>query len=268
MHASQLAQIGSWIAIHAPNLIFGGGEPQELVAVDYWVHSKARLQRWVTSLKMFQADFDSPSGAHDPWPAMEVVIEEIFVSEFLTRIWSAAVLAHDSYRESDELFGVAHSVHISHIEARNRAMRILLAQQGTNEVAFERLNRIRQKTERWTDVFLAMVPDEKIARTFAFDANRVSDFQEENQFHPNDGLFRRQQILLASFSAELRKPCSRWAANPDLNRQIASSLMNCFPADRFDSLGLPKAFGMVLLEKSHDDTQALVSTLLELDQIS
>lgn len=268
MHASQLAQIGSWIAVHAPTLVFGNSGPQELVSVDYWTTSKSRIQRWNAALKVFEEDFQDTGSGHNPWPAAATVIEEIFVSEFLTRIWSAAVLAHDTYQESDELFGLAHSIHISHVESRNRAMRLLLSNQAMDENEFDRLNLLRRKVERWTDLFLARVTDLKIARMFAFDENRVSDFHEEIDESSPMTHSRRNQLMIASFAAELNGFESQWAANPELNRKISSSLLACFPSDRFDSLGLPKSFGMVLLEKTQHDTQILVDQLLQLDSES
>ena len=267
MHASQLAQIGSWIAVHSRSLIFGNSGPEELVGANYWTTSKCRLDRWNASLKMFEDDLASEP-SHDPWPAIETIVEEVFVSEFLTRIWSAAVLAHDNYQHSDELFGLAHSVNISHIESRNRAMRVLLRGQAYNETAFDRLNLLRRKVERWTDLFLVQIGNLDIARMFAFDEKRVEDFFEENVEMSSEISARRNQVLIASFTAELQSLRSKWAANPELNRKISSSLLSCFPSDRFDSLGLPKSFGMVLLEKTQHDTQMLVDQLLEIESTS
>ncbi len=268
MHASQLAQIGSWIAVHAPTLIFGNSGPEELVSVDYWTTSKCRIQRWNAAMDVFEQDLWEGEASHDPWPAISTVVEEILVSEFLTRIWSAAVMAHDTYQESDELYGLAHSIHISHMEARNRAMRMLLGSQALNEKEFDRLNLLRRKVERWTDLFLARVTDISISGLFAFDSQRVEDFHDEiEEMSPVDHS-RRNQMLMASFTAELSGFQSQWAANPELNRKISSSLLACFPSDRFDSLGLPKSFGMVLLEKTQHDTQLLVDRLLELDDES
>ncbi len=236
--------------------------------MDYWTASKCRLQRWNAALQVFEEDLRDVENSHNPWPAITTVVEEIFVSEFLTRVWSAAVLAHDTYQESDELFGLAHSVHISHIEARNRAMRLLLGTQAMNEPEFDRLNLLRRKVERWTDLFLVRVTDVEIAKMFAFDESRVSDFHEEDEETSPVLQARRNQVLIASFAAELQQFQSQWAANPELNRKISSSLLACFPSDRFDSLGLPKSFGMVLLEKTQHDTQLLVDKLLELDDQS
>ena len=143
MHASQLAEIGSWVAIHAANLIYGQQEQPMLSATSYWSASKFRLQRWVTALKMFEQDMQNPDPRHDPWPALEIVVQEILLSELLSRVWSATVLTHDWYHQTDELHGLVHAVHVSHIEAKNRALRILLSGQATNETAFDRINRVR-----------------------------------------------------------------------------------------------------------------------------
>ena len=86
MHASQLAEIGSWVAIHSSNLIYGQQDQPMLVASNYWTSSKIRLQRWVTALKMFEQDIQHPQHGHDPWPALEIVVHEILVSELLTRV--------------------------------------------------------------------------------------------------------------------------------------------------------------------------------------
>jgi len=250
MHANQLAEIGSWVAIHSANLVFGQ-PPQKLSAAnEYWTASKCRLQRWITALKMFDNDIADPSEGHDPWPAMETVVEEILLSEFLTRVWAASVLCHDKYHDSDEMHGLAHSTFVSHIEARNRAVRLLLASQGTNEEAFDRINLIRRKLERWTDLFMA-----------------VADFYSERRQDAGPTVVRRQQVLMASFAADMNALSSH-SANPVFNRQIASGILACFPSNRFDSTGLPKSARMLWVEKSQNDTQMLVERLADFESES
>ena len=264
MHANQLAEIGSWVAIHSGNLVFGQ-PPQSLnTANEYWTASKCRLQRWITALKMFENDIANPSEGYDPWPAMETVVEEILVSEFLTRVWAASVLCHDQYHDSDELHGLAHSTFVSHIEARNRAVRLLLASQGSNEEAFDRINKLRRKLERWTDLFMAQLPNLLIAQQFGFNPERVADFYNERRQDAGPTVVRRQQVLLASFSADMNA-LSNFSANPAFNRQIASGILRCFPTNRFDSTGLPKSARMLWMEKSQNDTQVLVDQLADFE---
>jgi hypothetical protein len=267
MHASQLAEIGSWIAAHSGSLAYGQKTQALDASNEYWTASKCRLQHWITALKMFEKDIADPSADHDPWPALEVIVQEILLSEFLTRIWAAAVHFHDHYQGTDELQGLANSTFVSHIEARNRAVRLLLAGQGSNEVVFDRFNQLRRKMERWTDLFLSQIPNLEVARRFAFDKNRVADFFSEKPEQQDESSLRRQQIWMASFDAEVNS-ISQFAANPALNRKIAAGILACFPADRFDSSGLPKSARMLWLEKAQDDTQALVDELLDFEAAS
>jgi len=265
MHSSQLAELGSWVAVNSGNLVYGEQEQPMLVSTSYWTASKIRLQRWVTSLKMFENDIRQPTKTHDPWPALEIVVQEILLSEMLTRIWSATVLTHDWYHQQDEMHGLAHSVHVSHIEAKNRAIRILLKGQAQNEEAFDRVNGLRRRIERWTDMFLGQLPQGDKASVFGFDRNRVIDFNREQRLSTGPEYLTRQKVLTTSFSADLNRNQIPYAANPDLNREIAAGVLACFPPDRFDSNGLPKSARMIWLEKSQLDTQMLIDHLAEFE---
>ncbi len=236
-----------------------------LVATTYWTASKIRLQRWVASLKMFENDFENPQMGHNPWPALEIVVQEILISEMLTRIWSATVLTHDWYHQQDEMHGLAHSVHVSHIEAKNRAFRILLHGRAANEEVFDRINALRRRIERWTDLFLGQLPQGDKASQFGFDRNRVIDFNREQRESSGPEFLTRQKVLAASFSTDLLRDPIPYTANPDLNRDIAAGVLACFPPDRFDSNGLPKSARMIWLEKSQHDTQMLIDQLSEFE---
>ena len=265
MNAQTLAEIGSWIAIHSTALVHGE-PPQQAVAVKtYWTASKCRLQRWAGALKMFERDVELGSPDHNPWPAIEIVVQEILLSDLLTRIFSAAMVTHDVYHQSDELRGLAHGIHIGHIEAKNRALRIMLKGQAANEEAFENMNALRRRIERWTDLFLAQLPLCKESELFAFDLSRLNDFRLENRLADSEEKYRRQQVFQASLASDLKSLSIQFPANPELNRQVAAGVISCFAADRFDSFGLPKSVTHVWMEKAHMDTQMLVDHLISVD---
>jgi hypothetical protein len=264
MLPNQLAELGSWVATHAEILIFGEQEQPQLIATNYWTSSKIRLDRWTTALQMFEKDFEDQR-QHNPWPAMEILIQEILSSDLLTRIWSATVLSHDWFHQTDELSGLAHSIHIRHLEAKNRAIRVMIRGRAHDEAAFDRMNNLRRRIERWTDVFLGQLPVLHQAVAFGIDRNRVKDFHEERCGLPNQEDQTKQKILSASFGADLLRNQAKYAANPELNREIGASVLACFPPDRFDSLGLPKSVQMVWLEKSHVDTQLLLDQLVDFE---
>lgn len=265
MHSAQLAELGSWVAVNSGNLIYGEQDQPLLVATPYWTASKIRLQRWVTALKMFEQDLANPKKGHRPWPALEIVVQEILMSELLTRVWSATVLTHDWYHQCDEMHGLAHSVNVAHIEAKNRAIRILLRGQADNETAFDRMNGLRRRLERWTDLFLGQLPQGNRSAVFGFDRSRVEDYNREQRESVGPQFVVRQKVLVASFAADMARDQLSYSANPDLNREIAAGVLACFPTDRFDSSGLPKSARMIWLEKSQQDTQMLLDQLADFE---
>ena len=264
MHATQLAEIGSWAAFNSGVLVQRSTSFTADSCSQYWTESKCRHNRWMIALKMFEQDVQNETPKHDPWPAIEIVVQEIFVSELLTRVWSAAMVAHDIHYASNELTGIAHSIHIGHLEAKNRAMRLLLSDESVNPEIFERLNSLRRKIERWTDLLLGQIPDTIAAQRFAFQPNRVKDFAEENAEQSS-----HQETLRAIYSASLAQDlgsfATKFAANPEINRKIVGGLLACFPSDRFDSFGLPKSVQLMWMEKASDDTQMLINSLDALD---
>ena len=76
--------------------------------------------------RMFADDLERDDDQHNPWPAISIVAEEIILSEMLTRVWSAVITQKSSNDQQSEFASIAHSILIGHVEARNRAFRILL----------------------------------------------------------------------------------------------------------------------------------------------
>lgn len=262
MRASQLAELGSWIALHADHFIYCEYHQPSLTATNYWTASKARLQRWDAALKRFEQDFANCERVHDPWPALEMVVQEILISELLTRVWSATVIIHDWYHQQDAMYGPTHSVHVAHLEAKTRAIRILLQARPRNEFVFDRLNRLRRRVERWTDMFLGQLPNAEKVSIFGFDRNRVFDFNREQDNEFLSEIAIRQRVLAASFSIDVVRDQTPCCVNPDLNRELAAGILDFFTADRFDSNSMPKSIRWIWLEKAQIDTQLLLDELV------
>src|SRR3954469_14933553 len=156
MHVRELAELAALIAVHWPSIVRGGVQIPPGLNEEYWSASKCRLDRWSRLLRPLAATTDSallsPALA---WPRVQPVLEEILVSELLTRIWTAAAAAYDAQAVEDELEGVARNVFAGHLDARRQLLG-LLADGGVipaDEVS--RLNHLRRRVERWTDMLLA-----------------------------------------------------------------------------------------------------------------
>ncbi|MGI9518092.1 MAG: hypothetical protein ACR2NP_13645 [Pirellulaceae bacterium] len=263
MHATQLAEIAGWLSIGSEIFARGGIAADPDQAMRYWAASKCRLQRWQSALKVFEDDFQEPCEMHDPWHAIEVVVQEILISELLTRVWTAVLVQHDRTVDHYDMQSIGHSVFIGHLEARNRAMRLLMHNRPSNQQAYDRLEELRRRLERWTDLLLSRVSDLELAIQFGFDEHRVRDFAADR--HLEDHQRRRQtgHLLLASLSSGVRRDVMNFTANPDLNREIAAGVLACIPADRFDSTGLPKTVMLMQMEQVQNDTHAMVQDLID-----
>jgi hypothetical protein len=265
MHARQQSEIAAWLALNSAAIIHGSQKVDGLVAASYWTNSKSRLTRWNEALKTFDHDIRNPDESHNPWPAIEVIVEEIVTSEMLTRIWSAVMLSLDATNGRNDLSGLAHSVFLGHMEARNRTLRLLLAGRAANERLFDRINQLRRSVEKWTDLFLSWIPNQAVSRKFAFDVTRFDDYVGEHDFYTDEQLLARHQVLIRSMNTMLVTQTSQWSANPELNRRIVDGILACMHRDTFDSAGLPKSLSQIWLERAHNDTQILIGQLESLD---
>lgn len=265
MHARHLAEIAAWIATQAQEITQAMTHDAHLLADTYWVASKARCLRWSTALKTFESDLNVEPPTHNPWPALETIIEEILVTETLTRIWGAILVSTDTTRGTRDYSPLAHSVFISHMELRNRVLRILLRSRGQHELLFEKTNQLRNAIEKWTDLFLAKLPVFEAAKAFAFDAKRFEDFYREQMGERERDMKSRNQILTASFQQSMQKQCKPWSANPELNRRVVEGIAACIDETLFEPEQLPTILLPLWSERAHSRTEMLVAQLSQLD---
>ncbi|HMP80563.1 MAG TPA: hypothetical protein PKD54_14005, partial [Pirellulaceae bacterium] len=162
MHARHQAEFAAWLAAHSFTVSQHLKSLQGLEIENYWLFSKLRLERWQAALKLFEKDLASSTPSHNPWPALETVVEEILLSEVLTRIWSAILLSADRQRQRDDLSGLVYSVFLRHLETKLRAFRMTLSAQATHTAAFDRINQLRRCTEKWTDLLLSYLADQDL----------------------------------------------------------------------------------------------------------
>jgi len=268
MHAFQLAELAGWLSLQAPSLTSHEGLAT-LLADRYWVVSKCRSQRWQTAIRMFADDIEASNqklnepkpNEHNPWPALNIVAEEIMFSEMLTRVWSAVIAQHDKREGSDDLSVYAHGVLISQIEARNRVFQLILSAPKWAEEITEQMNQIRRSVERWTDLLLSQLESVEAAKPFAFDEKRLLDFYCDRKTVDDQVRRRANQLLVASLTTDLKSLAGRFPANPDLNRKIASGILACFPNDPLASGCLPNSVWMMQLDSFHSNANELIEEL-------
>ncbi len=264
MHARELVELAAIISQHGPALI-QSGQPIPAGSVEQdRTASKVRLDRWAWRLKSFsQRTGDDAQRRQAQWPAVRGVLEEILASEVLTRVWTAVLCAHDRRRGTDAVEPVARSVLIGHMEARHRVLTLMVRGPGIDAEAAMRLNRLRRRAERWTDLLVGHLAGIHDVSEFAVDPNRARDFADNSPCRSSRrGGRQAWPLMMASMRAAFQQGLSPDSPNADLNARIAAAILSCYPPELFDSTGLLRSLWMMRLTNIADDTQGMIEELL------
>ncbi len=232
MHARQMIDMAVWVATHCQGLLVPKSQIPLPAIERYWSSSKCRLDRWGWALKQVR---QSPVSEINRDGTFRSLLVEILTAEVLTRTWSAVLCAHDRQRGTAEVEPIARSVFIGHIEARHRALSILLEHAGNDLRWAVEADRIRRRTERWTDLLIALMSELPGAIEFAVESERVVEF----------GLGCGQRstatatVVGASIRAASRRLDHEQSPNADSNALVSASVLGCFPTAAFDGVGVP-----------------------------
>lgn len=268
MHARELVELAAIVSAHGPVLIRGAGQLSATGMEQYWTASKCRLDRWSRSLKGFAryAEDAQEQRRQAQWPLARSVLEEILTGEVLTRVWAAVLCAYDRHHGHHETEAIARSVLIGHLEARHRVLTLLVRSPAIEAEGAVKLNHLRRRSERWTDLLVGYLLGTHDVSQFAIDPERARQFAEDLRYRSNlKGGRHAWPLVLASLRAAFGEGLCGISPNADLNAQIASSILACFQGDLFDSTGLFHSLWLTRLANVTNDAQGMVEDLLALD---
>lgn len=260
MHASELLSVAAIIADSATALIRSPLSATSHVH-NYWSASRERLDCWGRSFS--NSNGNSDEGRVGPAPLSEL-LEEILYSEVLTRVWAAATLSYDAHHNTQSVSPVGRSIFLGHQESRNRTLLAILTMHDSRPNEGRRLNVLRQKCERWTDMFLAYFPRSAEVERLAFDVDRCNEFAVDlvNEGRQRDAM---QSLTMASLGTVAKRASLSVAVNAELNSRIASAVLACLPSDAFDATGLFSLLWQNRIETATDSTMGMVEQLLSLE---
>ncbi len=254
MTARDMLDLATLVVANARAIVHGPGSIAASGIEQYWTASKCRLDRWARALKQLNSTLGQ-SNAAQQHSTSHAVLEEVFVGEVLTRVCNGVLCAHDELRDTQSAAPIARSVFIGHLEARHRALRLLLRAAGSAAAWTTEVDRIRRRAERWTDLLIAHMLGACDGTEFAFDADRTlalaGQLRERDNGAVSDG-----HLLLASLRCAFRDVRLHPSPNADLQSRIAASILHWFPESMFDGAGVPVGPNIVrLLDAARDSTR-------------
>lgn len=269
MHAHQLLELAALASVHGPALVVSP-EPIPAEAIEgYWTASKSRLDRWGRTLKAYSGRATSARDSLSPseQETVRATLEEILTGEVLTRVWTAVLCAYDRHQRTDQMEPVARSVLIGHLEARHRVLTLLVSGRTVDAEQAVKLNHLRRRVERWTDMLVGYLAGLYDISEFAIEPERARDFAEDLELQrKSPGGRYAWPLLLASLRAAFRARLSPLTPNADLNTAIASSVLSAFPPSQFDSTGLLRTTWLLRMSRVSADTQGMIDRLLALEE--
>jgi hypothetical protein len=261
MHAQDLVELAAIVAAHGELLV----ESRESRLTDkslenYWSASKCRLDRWGSKLKELQTRKSQDKAA--PQRAL-VLIEEIFASEALTRVWTAAATAYDQQRDSSDATAIVTSVLNGQSEARHRALRLLADAPVVSREDAMRLTRLHRRVGRWIDLLVAYLQRHHEVSRFAIQQERCRDFAADllRQSDQRGGR-HTWRLTFSSLRQTLCRELLPHSPNADLNFKIGASILSCFDTNAFESVGALRSLWLIRLLDTSTHCEAMVRDLL------
>lgn len=234
MNARRLAKIAATLANLSEELVESSQVHERFDAETYWESCEQRLKKWNQALALFKADLMDEDG-HRPWPALTIIVEEIFYSEILTRIWTAVFSISQRNEIDREKEAIVRAVWIGHLAARSQSLQLIYLGQQSGDEAAQKLDALRKKLERWSDILLSRFSHLGDLSQFAFDVERMNEWAHEQEGSSAEHRAQQWSLLKESLNKALDDCHSHPAANPDLNRQIALTISSCLPQEKVES---------------------------------
>jgi hypothetical protein len=259
MHARDLADLAALVSVHGPQLVSASPRLVDQALEAYWAASRFRIDRWCGTLRTFSEKLNQQSAV--AWsPEVTQAVEEVFVSEILTRCFAAILSAHDRHHRRAESDPIGRNIMNSHRDASRRATDLFNSPANISLRHTESLGELQGRCQRWNDLLLAYVSKSAPVADFAFDNRRVQEFAVDASRHIHSAATNgaATTMLSAGMRSTLELLSAGDTPNADLNRQIAAAVLACFGPEFFDSHGLLRSVWLDRLQSVPDETLALI----------
>ena len=174
--ANDIVAGAATMARHGPQLLLAAPATIQSRCQEYWLASHERFQRWAAALKVHEAPYRlmHEDEQHQRWLRLHGLFEEILASEVFTRVWTA--IGRDLGAEY-EIESFVRIVYLNQLQTRKRALKLLLKETISYRQSAQ-LDKLRRRSERWTDLLLAHLAEHRPVEEYAFELSRVDDFAE------------------------------------------------------------------------------------------
>ncbi len=267
MHPSHLAELAATLAFHGPALVYQPPRIRSEVLQSYWVVNRTRHDLWHATLNSAQGlkNCGDVAGMRRWWGKHEPLMEEILISEILSRTVAALGLALDRWHGMNEVGPVTDSVLASHLESRHRVLSFMAFGSGSGMEQVVRLNLLRSAVDRWCDLLIGYIAAHApLAVKYAVDKRRSLSFaRDASEMISNPGRNTSCWLLTASMRETLGRRCHGDGFALDENQRIGEAILGSLQGELFDGVGVAKGNWLQRLEHATDETDRMVQALID-----
>ena len=231
MHALQSIQLVTLLSQPIVGLV-PDVELSKRFANSFWGISKCREQRWKLALSKLRPKLAATNRPDESWLEYAQLAEEIFISEMLTRIWLAKVV--NASQEEGDLATIAQLIVSEHSQLRLQTLKTLETMIGYDSASSKFKSDIRElqtNVMNSTDMFLAHMDDNPLAKTFAFDPELCVTIARQAEEYPTKSMVKIRQKIGESVYSSLDAVTTGVPYTPDLNSQILDCISGCLSQD-------------------------------------
>jgi hypothetical protein len=226
-----IAEVAGLLSVHSAHIVESRSEIAPRMLFDYTSASRRRSRLWWELLRKPCTD--------DEWNGRRQVLlslaEEILVAELGARVGAAVLVANDARRGCTAAGPFGRHVLLDVLQAKHSVLTTLL--EGVQPLgALLRLNRLRRRTEHWSDLLLAQSGLGGCGAEFACDRDRWQRFRDESSTGGGDSL-TSQQLLLISLRQAMPASSVQAAEREQLHAGLIRPLLSLLPPDAFGMHG-------------------------------
>ncbi len=168
-----LADLALIVSRVARNLLEESTVPSAASLRLFWECSRSLELQWTKTL-----DEWTDAGKFDI-AQLERLAPRVFACELVVRTWSTVLARLDLQCHSRDLTTLARNVVNGLLRVRNRILSRLLSVPEVHQTRVLRLDRLRRRFDRWTDLLVGQVALNCDCVEFAFNRDRARDFGED-----------------------------------------------------------------------------------------
>lgn len=241
MKLAHLTEIAALLSSHHRLFVEDERRIPTRTAGDYYVTCRNRFNRWMSDLRDIEAGVaitnpDHLTGMCSRQNAAQTIAEQVLINEMLIRIWTVMLVARERCQHLDRLEPLAHNVFLGQLTVRHRALTVCLNDRGMRPESVIEIDKLRQSTERWTDLLNCSLMGRYDLWQYAFDETRAREFLRDRQEQQSIEHSSQAWVLILSglrYSFPERGGLDAPLHNDD--RRIVRLMLTSFPEDASDA---------------------------------